>query len=159
MEIANDLKEVLDDPKIQDMINKNNYSQLYSQLTELVQFDYTIGELTELLLAIDINPLDYMDHIPRFYLAWTKINHFKVPQHIITINSYALLYCKSLKSIIVSNNVTQIGYQAFGECIALTSITFGKNLKKNSSKYIIWYKNQIYKLQQYHGELEKDRYR
>lgn len=159
MEMSDDLKNVLKEPRLQDMINENNYSQLYSQLTKLVQLNYTIGELTELLLAIDINPLDYMDHIPRYYLAWTKISHFNIPKHITSIDNYAFLYCRSLKSIIIPNNVTQIGYQAFGECNALTSITFGKNFKKNSSKYIIWYKNQIYKLQQYHGELEKDRYR
>lgn len=134
MEMSDDLKNCLSNYEVQDLINNNNYTQLYSYIISsgLIKFYPTVGELTQLLLAVNINPLNYMDYIPAAYLAWTKISHFTIPKHITSIGTFAFLYCKSLKSIIIPNNVTQIGHQAFGECNALTSITFGKNLKEVS---------------------------
>lgn len=135
MEISYDLQNCLRNSKVQYLINNNDYNQLYPYIisSRVIKLYPTVGELTQLILSADINPLDYMDYIPECYLAWTGISSFKIPQHIAIIDKYAFAYCKSLKSIIIPDNVTQIGSHAFDNCVSLTSLTLGKNLKKISA--------------------------
>ena len=44
------------------------------------------------------------------------------------IGSYAFLANTNLNSVIIPNSVTNIGYEAFDNCSALTNVTFGTNV-------------------------------
>ena len=154
MEISDRLKDFLNRSKIQDLINDNKWSEVYKYYWE--EFKPIIkNELTLLLFAIDINPLDYMDYIPKLYLAGIEITKFTIPQHIRSIGSGAfsnchnlvhinipnnVIYiedgvftgCDSLKNIIIPDSVIELDGWVFSGCSSLTSLTLGKNLRRIS---------------------------
>ena len=159
MEISDKLKDFLNDPKIQDLINDNKWEEVYKYYWE--EFKPIIkNELTLLLFAIDINPLDYMDYIPKLYLAGIEITKFTIPQHIRSIgggafsNCHNLAHinipnnvtyiengafstCTSLKNIIIPDSVIELDGWVFSSCSSLTSLTLGKNLKRISGWHIL----------------------
>lgn len=52
------------------------------------------------------------------------------------VNAKACYKLKSLKTVTIGDNVTQIGDSAFASCSKLKSITFGKNVKKLGKKVL-----------------------
>ena len=113
--------------KHKDMINNNDWEMLYAKANDKLNFS-DIGKLTLILLSADINPLDYLDYIPKFYLAYTNISKFDIPNNIKKIGEYAFSGCISLTSIKIPDSVTSIGHRAFHDCINLISITIGNNV-------------------------------
>ena len=70
--------------------------------------------LTETLLRAEIDPLTYMDIIPKNYLYEDEtLNNFEMPAHIKSIESYAFGYCSNLKKVSFSERLTDIEDGAF----------------------------------------------
>lgn len=120
MEISEELKKFLEDNK--DLITSHKYKELYEKAN--CEIRLFTGNLTELLYAANINPLDYMDEIPDFFFYKSDIESFNIPKHIKKIGDDAFNNCKNLKNIFIPNSITSIGVSAFMDCIDLKSITF-----------------------------------
>lgn len=102
-----------------DLIDDNKFGELYKQASDAGVLRCMI---TEALLGAGINPLEYMNYVPDYFLFDSKITQFTIPDNITSIGRHAFQHCTSLKSITIPDNVTSIGQSAFYNCSSLTSI-------------------------------------
>ncbi len=109
-----------------ELIENNDFSILYSKLKS--QPPAYISIITEKLYEAGIDPLQYLDHIPLYYLLYTKRDSFVIPNHINSISQSAFLGSQ-LKSIIIPEGVTFIGSQSFQDCSELKSLSLPSSLK------------------------------
>lgn len=123
--------------KLQDILQENaellntyDFKKLYDVANKsLMNTSMYISNLTYLLMVAGIDPLEYMDEIPRDYLAHNSdLISIDIPGNIKSIGKYAFRNCKNLETIAISNGVTTIGYEAFKNCSSLTSVTIGNNV-------------------------------
>lgn len=115
--LSEDLKTFLLKPDIQELFKKNEFGTLYRKL------DINSCELTKLLNSLGIDPLDYLDYIPRYFLNGAQITSVNIPDHIKGIDFNAFRQCSNLITIVIPNSVTSIDSLAFSYCTSLTSIT------------------------------------
>lgn len=115
--ISSKLLKFLREPRIQELIDSNDWDTIYYQAKTIY-----IGELTWLLYDTGIDPLKYLNKIPSYFLHDTDITSFEIPQHITIIGAAAFLGCSGLTSITIPDNVTSVGCGAFYGCSGLTGI-------------------------------------
>lgn len=143
--IPEQLKAFLSNPTNQELFKNNDFKTLYSRL------GHNCSSLTKLLISSDIDPLDYLDHIPGYFLAYTEVESVSIPDNIKRIDSnafngctsltgvtipnsvksigdYAFWMCSNLTDVIIPDSVTSIGDDVFGACTGLTHITLPKTL-------------------------------
>ena len=90
-------------------INANKFDSLYQHMLDSYSASY-ISKLTEVLLSSDINPLEYMDYIPKNYLINSKeFSHVEIPNHIREIGESAFSMCKTLQSIELPRDLEHLG--------------------------------------------------
>lgn len=129
MEISSIIASLLNKEHIQDLINNNQFEELYTQLPdEISDVGYT-GNLTQLLLTADVNPLNYMDYIPNNYLMETDIIKFQIPNNIKAIRFMSFAYCNNLESMTFPTSLEIIGDGAFYSCRSLDNIIIPGNVK------------------------------
>lgn len=87
-----------------NLIDSNNFEELYDST---VIPAWIVGEVTALLLEAGIDPLLYIDNIPRYYLDESDITSFVIPKHIKSIGGSAFYDCTSLKAINYSGTIDQ----------------------------------------------------
>ena len=121
LELPEDFKGFLLQPETQKQLNAYDIKGIYDKLN-LSKVKY-IGLFTQLLYSIDINPLDYLEYIPDFFLDSASLVTIKIPNNIKSINNYAFYNCSELASITIPDSVTSIGESAFYNCSKLASIT------------------------------------
>lgn len=111
-----------------NLIDSNDFGKLYLN----VPLNYR-GDVTSLLLEADIDPLKYLDRIPRYYLYNQKgIKSIKIPNNVKFIEGSAFSGCQDLKSIDIPNSVMRIGNYAFHKCNSLSSVNIGSGVVKIS---------------------------
>lgn len=98
-------------------INNNNWDQIYKNLlSDCINSDSSltnIGKFTEMVLECGINPLLYMNSIPKFFLnESTKIYNFEIPDNIIEINENAFSN-SNVTCINIPSSIKQINDSAF----------------------------------------------
>lgn len=103
-----------------DLIEENAWQLIYKSAIQRVP----IGQFTQILLEAKINPLDYLDYIPEFYLRNTDISEFKIPDHIKRINYNAFKNCHELETVYIPKSVTSIDSGVFSECRNLKKIIY-----------------------------------
>lgn len=112
------LKRFLSEPDVRQALQESNFDAIYKKVhIELV------GEFTQLMNSLNIDPLEHLNYIPNWFLANTTIKSITIPTYIKRIGSGAFQNCVHLTHIIIPDGVTSIGYQAFLGCDKLTSIT------------------------------------
>ena len=104
-----------------DLIENNWWEQLYSLAIELV-YRQRIGELTQILLDANIDPLNSLTNIPPNYLAWSPIQQFTIPDKIKAIGEFAFIETE-IVSIDIPKDVV-IGERAFTSCHQLEKVVF-----------------------------------
>ena len=123
--------------KIKEFIEKNinlieqgRFEELYDlAMTGIIRRNLLVGQLTETLLNADIDPAEYMEEIPSFYLSGAEgIKYYTIPDNAISIGDYAFCYCPKLKSVMIGDSVTSIGKYAFSNCHNLPSITIPESV-------------------------------
>ena len=123
LELPEDFKKFLLQPETQKQLNtydiKGIYDKLNSPILSKVKY---IGLFTQLLYSIDVNPLDYLEYIPDFFLYSTSLVAIKIPNNIKSINSYAFYSCPDFTSIAIPDSVINIGEGAFSGCEKLQNI-------------------------------------
>lgn len=111
------LKTILLKPDIQKALQNNDFDIIYGTLPPNLA-----SQFTQLMNSLDIDPLNYLDHIPESFLAYTTVKSIDIPDHIKEIGDGAFYNCSYLKYITIPDSVTSIGYEAFRDCTGLTSI-------------------------------------
>ena len=86
--------------------------------------EYDCRSFTALLLKNNINPLNYMDHVPVCFAYDLSIESFEIPNNITYIWGNAFDGCKNLKSIHIPNSVKEIYTAAFYACNNLSDIYY-----------------------------------
>lgn len=120
--LSEPLKKLLAKPEIQKALKNSDFETLYIETWKRTSYS-TIGEVTQLLINLNINPLDHLSSIPKGFLTNTSIKHIDIPDHITSIDEFAFAHCGSLTSVTIPDSVTSIGEAAFCDCSSLTSIT------------------------------------
>lgn len=124
-QLNSELKNLLEDHI--DMIQEEDWARLYQQ----VDYDAdTFGEMTQLLIESEIDPLDQLDYVPENYFCknW-NIMSINLPNTIIKIDSSAFEGCEYLESVILPNGLKDIGPWVFHSCPSLKSIILPKTLE------------------------------
>lgn len=134
-ELPGYLKMLLSESEIQEALQKSDFNTLYRELQEKVSYS-GVGEFTQLLVNLNIDPLNYLDYIPNSFLTSTSIKKINIPDHITSIDEFAFAHCGSLTSITIPNSVTSISSYVFTHCEKLKSITIPDKITKiNSSTF------------------------
>ena len=98
---------------------KENWEKIYEKLGNEMK-----GEFTQAILEARINdPAKIMGYIPNYYLHWSNIENYKLPNNVTSIGNGAFYNCTRLTSIVIPDSVTSIGSNAFSGCTSLTKIT------------------------------------
>lgn len=125
MEISDRVKDLLN--KYKEEINNNDFIFIYSDLndnSDIIASD--IGELTELFLSANINPLNFLNEVPDYFLYNSKIKEINIPPNITRIGESAFKFSK-LETINIFGDLYQgISNDAFELCYNLRKVTFNK---------------------------------
>lgn len=104
-----------------DLIENNQFTELYDAAVNYFQVYADIGELTHILESSGIHPLEHMNKIPRNYYDSSEESAFSIPNNIKQISEVA--FCGSdIEKIIIPGNVSDIFSHAFDYCTSLTSV-------------------------------------
>lgn len=130
MQIPENIIEFLRLPKIQDIIDIGDFEKLYDvmQETPSIKNSSAISTITQLLHKSNINPLDRMVAIPPYYLCYSDMHVFTIPDHIQAIRERAFHHCPKLTDIDISEGVEIIIEEAFSLCDQLRTISLPKSL-------------------------------
>lgn len=120
-ELPHYLKDFLLLPNVKESLEDYNFTVLYRYAYNYLDLT-KIHTVTELLYTLGINPLIYLDYIPKYFLAWTGIESIDIPDHIRRIEDSAFYSCKSLTSVIIPYGVPSIDHYTFYNCKSLTNI-------------------------------------
>ena len=124
-QLNSELKNLLEDHI--DIIQEEDWARLYQQ----VDYDAdTFGEMTQLLIESEIDPLDSLNYVPENYLCknWNIVS-INLPATITKIDSSAFESCEYLESIALPNGLKDIGPWVIHSCPSLKSITLPKTLE------------------------------
>lgn len=132
MKIRDDLRIILNNPRVQNWINVGNWKKLYNYFnSKPVYLDASsIGEFTSIVLKIGVNPLENLDYIPEYFLANADIQNFIIPKNIKAIDARAFENCTNLEQILIPDNVENIKTEAFYGCTNLSKLVLGRNVNK-----------------------------
>ena len=116
------------------LIDENKWDEIYT-LLYMEHYPLTICKFTNIMLNSGINPLNYLDYIPRYYLGGDQeLTSFIVPEGIIKIKESAFDTCRKLKKLILPNSLTTIESSAFYYCNNLKEILYNGTIKEWQSK-------------------------
>ena len=115
-------KNFFSDYRTQDLLNHNEFKELYNLIArQNIGIDVT-GKLTDLLYNIGIDPLKYMDIVPDFFAWCSNKDHFNIPNNINYIGRGAFDGCYNLKDIYIPQGVTKINWATFRDCRSLKEV-------------------------------------
>lgn len=109
-------------------IEKNNWERFYSNLNAEANDAYRLSDVTSMLLQAGINPLNYIESVPVYYLYKQNIDKMFLPKNIKTIKYYAFGQCRNLNHINLEN-VDLIGRKAFEFCDDLDIVQLKDHVK------------------------------
>jgi hypothetical protein len=110
---------LLNSPDIRKALGNRDFTYLYKNLESydlIIQFTQFCHDV------LKVDPLNYMDYIPYYYLKGSGIKNYTVPSNITSIGEKAFAYCQSLENITIPNTVKGIDFEAFKGCTNLKSI-------------------------------------
>lgn len=160
MQIPQELTNFINDNENKKLLNNYKFKELYEKLNERAPKD-CIGGFTALMYKAGIDPLLYLDEVPKNFLYDdSSVKSVKIPNNInsigywafaycsgltsvtirnsvTSIGDYAFAYCRGLKSVIIPNSVTTIGNGAFDGCSHLASVTIGSGVN-SISNFAFW---------------------
>lgn len=116
------LKKIIKD--YEEELNKRDFGIIYDDIGGI----YSTPTFTALLLKNNINPLIYMDEVPKYFACDLDIEKIVIPNNITRIGCRAFQNCSSLTSITIPESVVSIDDYAFWGCRNLTSIAIPDNI-------------------------------
>ena len=133
MEISPKLKEFILRSKVRDLINNNQMPALYVLASASLLDGFMnlgIAELTTLLYEAGIDPLSYMDYVPRYFLTRNSVDHFDVPSHVTELKEFAFYGCTSLRDIKLPSELVKIGRYALSNCTVIQELDLPSSIKQ-----------------------------
>lgn len=107
-----------------ELIESGDFDLVYNLTKEHKYERWYVGELTDMLYAIDIHPLNYLKEVPEGFLnGSTQIKNLYIPSNIREISWYAF-YISSLKSVSIPDSIKKIDNGAFFNCNDLEEIKY-----------------------------------
>lgn len=107
-------------------IENNAFDALYDMLSDDIA---GVNELTDLLLAADIDPITYFDtYLPRFYASGLHMTEIKIPRNIYNICDFAFYGCSELEKVDIELGVETIGEEAFADCYNLKEVNLPSSI-------------------------------
>lgn len=104
-------------------IEAGDWSALYEKAYKSINV-YQIGEMTEVFLSADVDPLEFLDYIPGGMFAGSKIESIDIPPHITKICVGAFIDCNNLKTVSIPASIQKVEPNAFARCTALSEVIF-----------------------------------
>lgn len=128
MGISPSAKQFLKDNK--NLINKSGFKILYDNenLSKWNVDPILISEISQIFLNSGINPLNYLDRVPRYFLYGAEILSIEIPNNIKKIE-YNAFFDSDLINVEIPDSVTEIGGYVFYIYSKLKSISFPNTLK------------------------------
>lgn len=107
-----------------DLIDEENWEEIYSDA-----YEFGVGELTEILMQIGLNPLLKLTKVPKEYLLYSSVQSIEIPNNITSIGTEAFFRCENLTDIKLNEGLEIIHAAAFAECSKLSSIVLPNSLE------------------------------
>ena len=107
-----------------NLINNNQWDELYEKANYTVRSYHTIGGFTNILLESGIDPLlQGATYIPKNYLEESKKKEFTIPEISIlyAIDSFAF-FNSDIENLVIPSNITYINDMAFKNMFKLKSL-------------------------------------
>ena len=116
-----EIRAFIENSEIIKLINDGDFDSIYEDKipyadSDTLNIEEFTGAFTEVMLSADINPLNYMKHIPPCFLYESDIESFVIPDHITDISYSAFDLCDKLKHIILHKNIKVVDNYAFYGC-------------------------------------------
>lgn len=102
------LSDVIQKPKLKEMIEEEDFQSLYREVDHnTLSFD-TLSIMTEEWLDLGVNPLDYMTALPsRYLMGQVKYKSMSIPKNIVEIKYRALSETQGLEEICYQGTVEE----------------------------------------------------
>lgn len=104
------------------LIQSRNYTELYEEFTP----EYRVHEVTSILYESGIDPLKYMNVVPKYFFAFMRLatGDIVIPDGITEIKSSAFACSQGIDSITIPNSITTFGSCCFQEFSGLNNTIF-----------------------------------
>lgn len=104
-----------------ELLDSNNFDKLYQKLHEET-VGSNVSELTEVLIAADIDPLEYLRYVPESFMEMSMYRWVpEMPQNIRYIAKFAF-YASDVMDAIIPGHIKFIGERAFESCAELETL-------------------------------------
>lgn len=116
-------------------ISAKNFKPLYDAAVEEYESSRVAGTptypeiITNILFNVRVNPLEYMEEVPKYFLYWSDIKDFTIPNNVKIIRENAFTRSE-IKNIKLSENLEIIERHAFKSCENLEYIEFPSTIKE-----------------------------
>lgn len=120
------VKEFLTDPYIQNLIQNNQWDKIYSEeVYNYNMYEKDIGEFTYIMISSGVDPLNYLERIPDYYLSTNMpMKEFTIPEGIEIIGLGAFVENKIIQKINLPKSLKFIDRHAFYGCSNLSRINY-----------------------------------
>lgn len=116
----NELEKFIEDNiNIIELDTKESWKNVYTKLSSTM----FIGEFTDMMLSINVDPAEKLGYIPIYYLHGSKITSYEIPSNVTVLDDYAFTE-STLKEIVIPNGITTMGYGAFYRCEDLQKVNY-----------------------------------
>lgn len=120
------IKNFLKEPEVQGYLESNNLDPLYEYFDDTPELR---RELTNFLLKLNINPIEYVTNTyPQMY-SNTNITKITIPETILYIKPYCFENCKNLRFVTLHEGLKALYESVFEGCTVLQEIVIPESVK------------------------------
>ena len=120
--------------EFKEELNNKDFKTIYDSIESY----NIVPAFTALLLKNNINPLEYMNEVPKYFAYELDIKEFIIPDGIKFIGDNAFAKCNILTSITIPKSVMHIDNAAFWGCYKLKDIFYAGSEEDWSEIKIGW---------------------
>lgn len=115
------VKELFERDDVEAAIQDNDLEYVYQLCTDE---KLMTALLTSKLLAIGINPLEYVDCVYKNMYYCTNVKEVTIPSYVTRIEAYAFQGCSNLDKVCIEKGIERIEARAFSGCTNLSELVY-----------------------------------